>query len=214
MSRLAAIAGAAAPLGLEVAGHCAAEPNDGLGEARSIVLLSPAEPGFWPLFQTSPEAQDGLPDAMDRWSTRIVTALAVEMGATPLFPFGGPPWHPFIGWALRTGRAWASPVTLLVHERAGLFFSVRGALALSEPLEPASPATRPCNDCAAPCLPACPPRALTEEGYDVPACHGWLDRKAGAMCMDGGCLVRRACPVGADRRAEAQSAYHMKAFHP
>ena len=50
-------------------------------------------------------------------------------------------------------------------------------------------------------------------GYDVAGCHAYLDTAPGADCLDRGCAVRRACPVGAALRGEAQSAFHMAAFH-
>src|SRR5690606_13387586 len=99
-------------------------------------------------------------------------------------------WQPFIAWALRTGRVWNSPVMLLVHDTAGLFFSCRGALALPGRLALPAPGPRPCATCAAPCLTACPPGALTRPGYDLPACHGFLGTAAGAECMGQGCAVR------------------------
>ncbi len=118
--------------------------------------------------------------------------------------------------ALRTGRIWESPVRLLVHDRAGLMVSFRGALALRERLAlPPAPA-RPCDSCPdRPCLTACPVGALGAEGYDVPACRGFLDTPAGADCMARGCAVRGACPVSASHgRLDAQSAFHMRQFHP
>ena len=162
-----------------------------------------------------PEYGDGAPNPLDRWSTRVIGALAEAFGATALFPFGGPPYQPFYAWALRSGRAWASPVTLLVHDRAGLMVSYRGALALPARLRlPSAPAAAPCATCARPCLAACPAGALTGAGYDLPACHRFLDTPAGGDCLSCGCAVRRACPVSQsyDRVAE-QSAYHMRLFH-
>jgi epoxyqueuosine reductase len=53
--------------------------------------------------------------------------MACDLGAKALFPFGGPPWHPFIAWAKRSGRAWESPVGFLVHDQAGLMVSYRAA---------------------------------------------------------------------------------------
>lgn len=155
---------------------------------------------------------DGAADPLDRWSTRVIGALAGRLDATALFPFGGPPWPPFIAWAKR-GGAWSSPVGLLVHERRGLMASWRGALALRGRLALPPAGRRPCDACARPCAVACPAGALTETGYDVAACHAWLDTAAGSACMTRGCAVRRACPVGAGLRVEAQSAFHMAAFH-
>ena len=214
MPDLAALEGAAAPHGLSVLGWFDARPEDALpGGAAALALLGPADGRMWSAFRTAPEAVDGAPDPLDRWSARVIGALAADLGAHALFPFGGPPWHPFIAWAQRTGRVFASPVGLLVHDTAGLMVSFRGALAFAEPFGlPASAGPSPCDSCAGqPCRTACPPAALTPAGYDVPACRAHVVSDAGAECR-AGCLVRRACPVGQGLRPAAQSAFHMAAF--
>jgi hypothetical protein len=181
---------------------------------QTLLLLGPAEPGFWAHFTASPEWQDGQPDPMDRWSRRVIGTIACDLGAKALFPFGGPPYHPFYRWALRTGRIWDSPVRLLVSADQGLMVSFRGALALRERVPLPAPALRPCDGCARPCLAACPAAALTADGYDVPACHGFLDTPAGQPCLTTGCETRRACPVSqAYARLPEQSAWHMGRFH-
>jgi hypothetical protein len=199
---------------LAVLGAFAPTAEDGLpAGTRSLALIGPEEPGFWPAFTQSPEWQDGAPDPMDRWSHRVLTSVAADFGATALFPFGGPPYHPFYQWALRSGRAWASPIRLLVHDTAGLMISYRGALALPFDL-PQAPATCPCDTCDRPCLTTCPVNALSPAGYDLPACHGWLDSAAGQSCMSRGCAARRACPAAQGyARMPEQSAYHMRQFH-
>ncbi|MEY4984288.1 MAG: hypothetical protein RIR62_2554 [Pseudomonadota bacterium] len=200
---------------LTVLGGFCPDAGDGLPEGtRTVLLLAPAEPGFWAHVTAQPEWQDGTPDPVDRWSRRVIGRIACDLGGKALFPFGGPPYHPFHRWALRTGRIWESPVRLLVSADQGLMVSFRGALALKEDVPFPAPETRPCGTCAAPCLTACPAGALTGAGYDVPACHSHLDTEAGGACLSGGCLVRRACPVS-DRyaRLPEQSAYHMSRFH-
>ncbi|MDQ2067484.1 ferredoxin [Xinfangfangia sp. CPCC 101601] len=204
-----------APHCLEVMGGFAVEGEDETlpTGTRALVMIGPRQPGFWPTFKTSAEWQDSQPNPMDRWSRRVIGRLACDLGGKAYFPFGGPPYHPFYQWALRSGRCWDSPVHLLVHESQGLWVSYRGALALKVPLE-FPQAAKPCDSCIEkPCLSACPAGALTGAGYDVPRCHAWLD-EAGQACLSGGCLVRRACPVsrGHARMAE-QSAYHMGQFH-
>ncbi len=180
----------------------------------TVALLGPKEPGFWPHVSTEPEFLDGKPDPMDRWSRRVITSLARKLGSEPLFPFGEPP-RPFIGWALRSGQAFVSPAHLLVHAEAGLFVSFRGALFFPMRLPLPRSATTPCDTCETkPCLTACPPRALTKDGYDLPACHEFLDTDPGTDCMTKGCAVRRSCPLASNYpRMEEQSAFHMKAFH-
>jgi hypothetical protein len=200
---------------LEVLGGFHPQPDeDGMPRGtRTLLLIGPAEPGFWAHLQSQPE-WDGQPDPVDRWSRRVIGRVACDLGVKALFPFGGPPWHPFYRWALRTGQVWDSPVRLLVHARQGLMVSFRGALALKEEVALPPPSPCPCDGCPAPCLTACPAGALTAAGYDVPACHAFLDRPEGADCMTGGCRVRRACPVSQTyARLPEQSAYHMGQFH-
>ncbi len=211
---LDAIAEAARRDALEVLGVCHTTEEDGLGRG-TIVLFGPREPGFWAHVRQSEEFRDGAPDPMDRWSTRIVTRIADRFDARALFPFGTPP-RPFIGWALRSGRAWVSPVGLLIHDVAGLMVSYRGALLLGEVLALPDTGERPCDTCNdKPCLAACPTDALNADGYDLGACHAFLDTPDGAPCMSEGCRVRRACPVSQSHaRDPAQSAFHMAAFHP
>ncbi|MGB8621745.1 MAG: ferredoxin [Paracoccaceae bacterium] len=200
---------------LDIFGAFHPDPADDAPKGcATLLLLGPYEPGFWPHVTTAPEFADGAPDPLDRWSARVVGALAEELDATPLFPFGAPA-RPFIRWALRSGRAWVSPVSMLVHDRAGLMLSYRGALALPERLElpPAPPC--PCDGCAKPCMTACPVEAFAAGTYDLGACHGFLDTSAGADCMTRGCAARRACPVSRSYgRLPAQSAFHMARFHP
>ncbi|MCV2872004.1 ferredoxin [Defluviimonas sp. WL0050] len=182
----------------------------------TILLLGPSEPGFWAHVTTMPEWQDGAPDPLDRWSKRVLADIAFIHGGEAIFPSDGPPYPPFYRWALRTERVWASPVQLLVHDRAGLMVSFRGALALPDRLDlPPPPAASPCETCTErPCEAACPSGALTPEGYDVPSCHDFLDTPSGQDCLSSGCRVRRACPLSqAYGRLPEQSAYHMRLFH-
>ncbi|MBF9028833.1 ferredoxin [Rhodobacterales bacterium HKCCE3408] len=201
---------------LDVLGAFHPDPADGAPEATgTLVLLGPREPGFWDHVTATPEFTDGAADPLDRWSARVIAALAVRLGGTALFPFGGPPYRPFLSWATRAGTAWASPVTLLVHHEAGLMVSYRGALALPERIDLPPLPEKPCDTCDRPCLTACPVNALTGDGYDIAACHTYLETPPGQDCLTRGCAVRRACPVSRGYgRTEAQSAFHMRSFHP
>jgi hypothetical protein len=162
----------------------------------------------------APEFGDGGADPLDRWSRRVIGGLAAHVGGRALFPFGGPPWHPFLRWAQRSGRAFVAPVGLVVHDRMGLWASWRGAIAL--PVAPAETAVaNPCGTCSAqPCRTACPVAALAAGSYDLAACHGFLDTIPGRACMDQGCAARRACPLSlAYGRLAEESAHHMRHFH-
>ncbi len=199
---------------LDIFGAFHPNPDDGVSRAaQTLLLLGPHEPGFWAAIKSAPE-WDGLPDPIDRWSERIINQIAADLGGTALYPFGGPPFQPFIAWALKSGRAWQSPVSLLVHDTAGLMVSYRGAIALPEKIELPSISETPCTTCEAPCVKACPVGALDASGYDVAACHNFLETPQGSDCMTNGCQVRRACPVSQSYgRVGEQSAYHMSIFH-
>ena len=183
-------------------------------DASTLFLIGPDGARFWDIFLQSTEAQDGSGDPVDRFSSRILTRLAAKTGSEALFPFGGPPFQPFVRWALASGRCFQSPVQLLVHAELGLFTSFRGALRFGGHLSLPAPAQNPCDTCTTkPCLSACPAAALTSKNYNVAACHNFLDSEGGKSCMARGCAVRRACPIGQAKRPEAQSAFHMSYFH-
>jgi len=79
---------------LEVLGgfHCEGEADLPQG-TRTVLLLGPLEPGFWA--HVKAEADWSHPDPIDDWSRRTIGRIACDLGAKALFPFGGPPYHPF-----------------------------------------------------------------------------------------------------------------------
>ena len=208
------VGAAALPEHLAIMGALHTNADDAIGEG-TLLLLGPHEPGFWSHFQSSPEWNDAAPDPMDRWSRRVISGLATALGGQAFFPFGDT-LHPFMRWAIRSARAWSSPVHLLVHDRAGLMISFRGALLLPRLMTLPPPPPKPCDTCTdRPCTTACPAGALTPEGYSLDACHSFLDLPKGGSCLSDVCAVRRSCPISASYgRIEAQSAYHMERFHP
>lgn len=195
----------------------AAAGDPAMRGAASAALYGPDPERFWPVFSAAPEYADGRPDPVDRWSRRVGGALAAHHGGVALYPFEGPPYYPFLSWAFRSGRAHPSPIGFAVHERLGLWFSVRLAI-LSPRAAPPTPETpAPCEACAdKPCLSACPVGAFgaAPPSYDIAACGAHLETAAGAAgCMTNGCAARAACPLS--RRSaypSARAALHMTAF--
>jgi hypothetical protein len=184
----------------------------------TLILLGLTGQDSWTRLQNAPEFLDGRPDPLDRWSRRVVDRLGRQFDAATHYPFGGPPYRPFVSWAMASGRAFTSPSHMLVHDTVGMLISYRGALHLRQDIEiPAPPLQRsPCETCTGrPCLTTCPVHALVDAGpYDLSACHSHLETPNGLHCLSNGCLARLACPLsqGADR-APAQSAHHMSYFH-
>ena len=179
---------------------------------KTLMLLGPDEPGFWNIFTSSTEWVDGETDPMDKWSYRIISKIARETDATPYFPFG-PKRHPFYQWAIRTGSAWASPVSLLVHKDVGLMVSYRGALGFQIKLDVPTPVENPCKICDQPCVQACPISALSIKGYDVKKCKQFLTTEENTYRLSQGCSVRTSCPLSKTlKRHPKQSEYHMSVF--
>jgi hypothetical protein len=192
------------------------ERRGALAEVRTIVLAGMVGRDGWASFAASAEASDGADHPLDRWSRRVIEALARDLGARAFFPFGGPPFWPFQQWARRSEPVHPSPIGLLIHPRYGLWHSYRGALGLSEALDVPEPtaAPSPCDSCSGRwCLKTCPVGAFSTSGYDVAACASHLEDPAGADCMDAGCRARRACPVGeAHAYGPGQANFTMRAF--
>jgi hypothetical protein len=186
------------------------------GEVRTLVLIGFTGRENWPTFAASPEAADGKSGPLDRWSLRVISAIAAELGASAIFPFGGPPWAPFQRWAQGAEPVYPSPLGMLIHPNWGLWHAWRGALAFRQRLDLPEPDARPspCDSCAdKPCLTACPVTAFTPAGYDVAACSAHIDTSEGADCVEHGCRARRACPAGASHRyGPDQAEFHTRAF--
>ena len=207
--------------GLMLRGGFHPEVGDGvppLGDGRpvgTVVLVGNAGPAMWRLFTATCDAVAG-PHSLDRWTRGLLTDIARAQGATPLFPFDGPPYLPFQRWAMRAEPVAPSPLGMLIHPDYGLWHAYRGVLLFAEriALPPRDRRPSPCENCAErPCLQACPVDAFTEAGYDVPGCRDHISRPAGADCMAEGCRARRACPIGqAYRYAPDHAEFHMRAF--
>ncbi|MEM8790633.1 MAG: ferredoxin [Pseudomonadota bacterium] len=202
---------ALATQGLRITGSFAPAPSAEGSAFAEIALIGADGARMWEVFQVSPEARDGRRDPLDRWSSRVIAAVASDLGATALFPFGGPPWQPFLRWAVEGEGARSSPVAMQVSPSRGLWMSYRGALGFQESRGFPRPAGGdPCLGCAAPCVSACPVDAFADGSYDVPKCVGHINSAAGAECLSG-CKVRLACPIG-EPPPLPQRRFHMEAF--
>ena len=194
------------------AGESAPPGPDG-APARAVLLAGQAGPAMWERFRA--ERRDE-PDPLDAWTRRVLDRLARRFAARTVLASDGPPYPPFQAWAARAEPVRPSPIGLSIHPRWGLRHSWRGALLFARPLgaPPPAPAPRPCETCAGrPCLSACPVGAFDGGRYDAEACRARLRAPEGRDCLDGGCLARRACPVGAHSGHGAEQAgFHMRAF--
>jgi epoxyqueuosine reductase len=171
---------------LEIFGAFHPGPDDGApAGTATLLLLGPAEPGFWAHLTAQPEFADRAPDPLDRWSRRVIGRMACDLGGKALFLSRARPGIPSSpGRSVRAAPG-ESPVRFLVHDTAGLMVSYRGAIGLRERIAlPPPPAAPPCAECERPCLSACPVGALTADGYDTAACHAYPRHGRGTRLHD------------------------------
>ncbi len=216
---------AVAETGLLVRGGFHPGTDDGVpGRAETVVLVGNAGPSMWAAFAAATGTKDREygPDPLDDWTRGVLDGVADGLGARALYPFTAP-YLPFQRWALNAGGVHVSPIGPLIDAEFGLWHAYRGALAFDQRLEVPAPGGRPspCESCAEkPCLVACPvdafgPREDPEAPapYDIPACVAHISSGDGEDCLGGGCLARRACPVGRDYvYGPDQARFHMRRF--
>lgn len=158
---------------------------------------------------------------LDQWTKETLEPLAKRYQGAIEYPFGGPPYSPFIRYAKETGHFFESPIKILIHPQHGLWTGLRGVLtiqrgsldhqtkAIIDSLPP-SPQKSPCDDCPERfCLKSCPVNAFKEEQYDVTTCLEEVRKRE--TCFGQGCQARLSCPIGIPY-GEKQKAFHMKTF--
>jgi ferredoxin len=181
---------------------------------QTILIIGNAGPAMWRAYSQACEA--GGPTPLDAWTQRVLDPVAATFGAHAIYPFDGPPYAPFLRWAIKAEPVHISPTRMTIHPEYGLWHAYRGAFIFDEKLElpPYEPGVSPCVDCAdQPCLSACPVNAFSATRYDVDSCAAHVRVSASADCPTQGCRARRACPIGQDYLyAPNQAAFHMAAF--
>ena len=215
---LALIEGALREAGFTPRGAFQAAENDGVppvlpdAPTRTVVLAGNAGPHMWLAFEAARSAGES---SLDAWSARVLRSLAEKWQAHAVFPFERPVL-PFQRWAMRAEPCHPSPVGMLIHPDYGLWHGYRGALLFAHAMElpPRDERSSPCGQCRdRPCLSACPAGAFSAAGYEVSSCTSHLCAPVEPACINAGCLVRHACPVGRDYRYKsAQARFHMEAF--
>ncbi len=203
------------PPGLRLAGL--------LPDARAALIVGSGGPVFFERFLMAPEARDGSPNPLDRFTARVVGELTAAALA-PLgvahalaFPFAGrAPLIPFQRLGRAAGLGGPGPLGLQVHPDYGPWWAYRALVVLDRALNalepPSSPLGDGCAGCPAPCVAACPAGAVARTGFDVVACHA---RRLTAEPCRLSCAARIACIRGPEHRySDRQLAFHMAASLP
>lgn len=206
--------------------------------AVAAVVLGDGGGDFFARFRAAPEATDGAPDPINRYTARVVRALVAEVavGLTARFPFDVPPAGPAeprppAGSAeplpaarpagpsgpllplqrigMAAGLPPGGPLGLQIHPRFGPWWAYRALVLCDRPLPEAQPLASSCTGCPAPCVSACPGGAVAPGGFAVGRCGA--HRLVHAPCADN-CSARRACVVGREHAyGDAQLGFFMAA---
>jgi hypothetical protein len=173
---------------------------------------------FFEGFLAAPEARDGQSDPLDRYTARVVAdrvARALAAGAVRFaigHPFDRDPVIPFQRLGRAAGLGGPGPLALQIHPVFGPWWAYRALIVVDRPLAPAAAPGDGCAGCPAPCVSACPGRAVSRAGFDVGACHA--HRLADVACQPS-CAARLACIRGPEHRyTDQQLAFHMRASMP
>jgi hypothetical protein len=193
-------------------------PTDGLADTVATIIIvgsisNHPMPGFWSAFEDNkPPGKNPL----ESWATEILSIIAQDLNADTLFPFVGPPYIPILSWAQQAEPVHPSPFGVFIHPIYGLWHSYRGVLLFKEKIDLPNfeATTSPCEMCEEqPCTSTCPVNAIENGHFDLKACIGFLESHQGSTCLKGGCLARRACPIGQNHQyGPAQANFHLSAF--
>ena len=180
---------------------------------RTVVMIGNVSTSMWPRFRSE---ERSVRHPLDTWTRARLSPIAESFGAAFIHP-SDEPFRPFQRWAQRADDVWQSPIGLLIHGEFGLWHAYRGAFLFPRTVHGLPEVGRAVSPCVAcpdrPCLSTCPVDAFTVGGYDAVACASHVRAGAEPDCLHDGCAARRACPVGAGLRYDAdQMEFHMRAF--
>ncbi len=154
--------------------------------AKSLVVIGNGGRAFWDGFRVygekHPEFVPREPHPLDRYTTTVV-----ERGVVPVLEresLAGRVLYPFeferepvsfLHLGALAGFGARSLLGVLVHPEFGPWIALRAAVLLDSEIE-STPVTPfdPCGGCIdKPCIAACPAGAVSERGWDVPACAAY-----------------------------------------
>jgi len=188
--------------------------------ARAAAIVGSGGPAFFDRFAAdSPEAGDGAPHPLDRFTKRTVDAAATTALAAlgvahaVYFPFdGAEPLVPFQRLGRAAGLGGPGPLGLQIHPVFGPWWAYRALVVVDRALPASVPVGDGCAGCDAPCVGACPAQAVARAGFAIAACHA---RRLTAEPCRSSCAARIACVRGPEHRyTDTQLAFHMAASMP
>jgi hypothetical protein len=173
---------------------------------------------FFDRFIAATDCDDGKPNPLDRFTRAEVEAtvrdsLGAAIGHGIFFPFvgAGPPL-PFQRLGRAAGLGAPGPLGMQIHPQFGPWWAYRALVIVDVALPVETPPGDGCAGCDAPCVAACPARAVAITGFVYSACRA--NRLCDPACHLA-CAARSRCIRGPEQRySERQLAFHMAASMP
>ncbi|MBI1817339.1 MAG: hypothetical protein HYR72_20390 [Deltaproteobacteria bacterium] len=198
MSLIAAVRAALLPAGLNLVAALPVERYDRdvperyrlrkrYPTSQSLIVIGNGGGPFWEGFRQHRDGRDAQPQTQEPNPLDCYAATIIERDVPPVlasmgtagrflypFRFDEEPVS-FIHLGALAGFGARSLLGVLVHPEYGPWIALRAALLLDVAIE-STPVTPfdPCGTCAdKPCISACPGAAISERGWDVPACTAY-----------------------------------------
>jgi hypothetical protein len=193
-----------------------------MGELRptgqSAWLIGSGGRLFFDRFLAATGGADGRPHPLDRFTRAEVEAVVRQaldpsIGHGLWYPFTqAQPALPFQRLGRAAGLGLPGPLGIQIHPVFGPWWAYR-ALLIVDVAVPEQPAVGDgCAGCDAPCVAACPGRAVARDGFVYVACRA---RRLEDPACHFECQARSRCIRGPEQRYSArQLAYHMAASLP
>jgi len=186
-----------------------AEQIDEFSQYRQLLLIGHAGRELWTgLQQAGSDSSNPVDDytrhAIDDYFHADQDDYAYQM----LYP--GPYRVDLLQLGELAGWHHPSPFWLGVNKVWGSWFAYRAVILANTNLSPTQNPTSqsPCDNCIEkPCIPACPPKALDNNCFDLMACSSYRSKDSSPCGYQ--CIARNTCPIGKDHRySNEQIKYH------
>lgn len=202
--------------GLNVVGVADGAPWQAhLPGCRAVLVVGSGGPALWEALvqaiRADPRTLVGQAHPLDAFVRRVVAEADPHPPGSRRWAFADlvePEPIPIQRLALAAGMGWSSRIQLVLHPRHGPWMGLRAACFTTEalPVTGPLPGEGPCGAYPAPCLRACPGRAMADGRLDWRWCT--VHRATTQDCTQT-CAVRAACPEGAGAAYPAlEQLYH------
>ena len=183
-----------------------------LARYRQLILIGHGGKAMWSALKASGlDSEHPIDDftiaAVHRWAVTVLSGGAYEIVYPGLGHIDLQALGKMVGWHHD------SPFRVGINQSWGPWFAYRAVVLADSDFSPSLPQVTqsPCASCAqAPCVSACPARAMTASGFSLSECTAY--RQAADSECQTQCLARSACPVGVEHRYDPAQMAHTYAM--